>query len=514
MVYTYVGDIVVSVNPFKNTGCVGKGIRSKYKGASRRSLPPHIYALVDHAYNEMMRNNMSQSILISGESGAGKTEAMKICLTYIGEVSQTKGKRVSDEVAIRLMQTNPVMEALGNAKTIRNNNSSRFGKHFDVQFSANGVILGAFTSCYLLEKPRIVQHMTGERNYHVFYMLCKAPGPVKSVFNCTKWQDYKINNQKGTIETVETWNDNEEFEAMHEALLKLGFTEEQRDMVYTMFGICMHLGNIDFKPGKEGSEITNPKVLETAAGMLKVDAKILADAITFKTMGGGKLSTYKVPLEPRTAQAAKQSLIMHIYQLCFDWNVIVINDYISVYNAAVCTGVLDIFGFENFSLNSFPQLCINFTNESLHNLFIEHGARPSAAPTASTTSASTTASSSLTHHLLPSPPLLPPRSLQARAGGVRARGGRVELCRVRGQPARPRPDREAPRLHPRPVGRGLRHRVGEGLERARELPLDVHAGEVQGVHQAEEERRPHVRVVALRGRGDLHDRGVDREEQG
>ena len=141
MVYTYVGDIVVSVNPFKNTGCVGKGIRSKYKGASRRSLPPHIYALVDHAYNEMMRNNMSQSILISGESGAGKTEAMKICLTYIGEVSQTKGKRVSDEVAIRLMQTNPVMEALGNAKTIRNNNSSRFGKHFDVQFSANGVIL-------------------------------------------------------------------------------------------------------------------------------------------------------------------------------------------------------------------------------------------------------------------------------------------------------------------------------------------------------------------------------------
>ena len=163
-----------------------------------------------------------------------------------------------------------------------------------MQFSANGVILGAFTSCYLLEKPRIVQHMTGERNYHVFYMLCKAPGPVKSVFNCTKWQDYKINNQKGTIETVETWNDNEEFEAMHEALLKLGFTEEQRDMVYTMFGICMHLGNIDFKPARRLGD-HEPEGLETAAGMLKVDAKVLADAITFKTMGGGKLSTYKVP---------------------------------------------------------------------------------------------------------------------------------------------------------------------------------------------------------------------------
>ena len=126
LVYSYVGDIVISVNPFKNVGNVGKAIRAKYKGASRGSVPPHIYALVDHAYNEMMRNNMSQSILISGESGAGKTEAMKICLTYIGEVSQTKGKRVSDEVAIRLMQTNPVMEAIGNAKTVRNNRGRIF----------------------------------------------------------------------------------------------------------------------------------------------------------------------------------------------------------------------------------------------------------------------------------------------------------------------------------------------------------------------------------------------------
>ena len=131
LVYTYVGDIVVSVNPFKNTGCYGKAIRTKFKGGVRRTLPPHIYALVEHAYKEMNGSQISQSILISGESGAGKTEAMKICLTFICEVSAQKGQRVSDEVAVRLMQTNPVMEALGNAKTIRNNNSSRFGKHFD-----------------------------------------------------------------------------------------------------------------------------------------------------------------------------------------------------------------------------------------------------------------------------------------------------------------------------------------------------------------------------------------------
>jgi myosin heavy subunit len=241
-VYTYVGDIVVSVNPFKNTGCYGKAIRAKFKGGVRRTLPPHIYALVEHAYGEMNRNQFSQSILISGESGAGKTEAMKICLTFICEVSVQKGQKVSDEVAIRLMQTNPVMEALGNAKTIRNNNSSRFGKHFDVQFSQNGAILGAFTSTYLLEKPRITQHMTGERNYHVFYMLCKAPRPVREPVGVTQWQDYAALNQKGTIEKVETWDDQKEFEDMHEAYCKLGFSEVRVRVRVRVIGLGFGFG--------------------------------------------------------------------------------------------------------------------------------------------------------------------------------------------------------------------------------------------------------------------------------
>jgi myosin heavy subunit len=176
VVYTYVGDIVVSLNPFKNVGAVGKAIRAKYKRGKRQELPPHIYSLVGQTFGQMMTEGVSQSILISGESGAGKTEAMKICLTYIAELSKGGGGGGGGEndVAARLMQTNPVMEAIGNAKTIRNNNSSRFGKHFDVQFTADGAILGAHTSSYLLEKPRICVHMDGERNYHVFYMLCKV----------------------------------------------------------------------------------------------------------------------------------------------------------------------------------------------------------------------------------------------------------------------------------------------------------------------------------------------------
>ena len=243
VVYTFVGNIVISVNPFCNTGCVrsrgstvrslhpisgswyprppaidpaaalspqvGRGIRKRYKGCKApQNLPPHIYALVDGTYSLLLESWSSQSILISGESGAGKTEAMKICLTYLGELSASAGGGGSkggssgggegDDVARKLMLTNPVMEALGNAKTVRNNNSSRFGKHFDVQFDEFGAILGAFTSVYLLEKPRIAQHMAGERNYHVFYMLCKAAAEVREPIGIGRWQDYSILNMQGT----------------------------------------------------------------------------------------------------------------------------------------------------------------------------------------------------------------------------------------------------------------------------------------------------------------------------
>jgi hypothetical protein len=372
MVYTYVGDIVVSVNPFKNTGCVGSNIRARYKGGQRTHLPPHIYALVDQTYNTMVRDSNSQSILISGESGAGKTEAMKICLTYISQVATAKGQRVADEIAPRLMMTNPIMEGLGNAKTIRNNNSSRFGKHFDIQFGPNGNILGAFTSVYLLEKPRICNHLEGERNYHIFYMLCKSEKSIRESVGITKWQDYYICNQKGTVAEVTTWNDESEFKDCHAALSKLGFSDVQRTEMYTMLSLCLNLGNLAFKPGKEGSDIPDQKLLAKCAKDLQVDTQMLNDAIVYKTMGGGKLSTYKSPLEPKRAEVARNSLVMHIYSLVFDWCTHVINEYISIYDPSYCTGVLDIFGFENFGVNSFPQLCINFTNESLHNLFIEH----------------------------------------------------------------------------------------------------------------------------------------------
>ena len=377
VVYTYVGDIVVSLNPFKNVGCVGKAIRGRYKSGNRQSLPPHIYSLVGQTFGQMMTESISQSILISGESGAGKTEAMKICLTYIAELSagaqKSGGGSGGGDVAARLMQTNPVMEAIGNAKTIRNNNSSRFGKHFDVQFDGKGGILGAHTSSYLLEKPRICQHMDGERNYHVFYMLCKASEEVREPVQIGDWESYYICNQKGTVAEVTTWNDKAEFRDMHEALLQLGFSKAQREESYLILSACLHLGNLKMVSDGQGSSVSNMSELDQTAELLKVDPPALLSAVTCKTMGGGKIETYVKPLEPKDAENARNSLCMHLYCLVFDWCVDMINDYISrPSEAAFCVGVLDIFGFENFGVNSFPQLCINLTNESLHNLFIEH----------------------------------------------------------------------------------------------------------------------------------------------
>ena len=214
--------------------------------------------------------------------------------------------------------------------------------------------------------------MEGERNYHIFYMLAKGDKAVASSVGITKWQDYYILNQKGTVAEVTTWNDESEFADCHKALNSLGFSDQQRGEAYTMLALCLNLGNLTFKPGKEGSEIPDQKLLGRCAAELQVEPRLLQDAITFKTMGGGKLSTYKSPLEPPRASVARNSLVMHVYSLVFDWCVHVINEYISVYDPAYCTGILDIFGFENFGVNSFPHLCMNFTNESLHNLFIEH----------------------------------------------------------------------------------------------------------------------------------------------
>ena len=329
MVYTFIGDIVVSVNPFKRTGNADPEVQRAYVDIPPHrqptELPPHIFCLVSQAYARMRSAEArSLSILISGESGAGKTEAMKLCVSHLGALSTSDAaggagggaSSAADSIASRLMKTNPVMEPIGNAKTVRNNNSSRFGKHFDIQFDPSGRIIGAATSVYLLEKPRICAHMTGararrrvggqiarpfasrwpggllerqeayaararthrthsgcvhrrsrlnavasrcrtgERNYHVFYMLCKADSGVRERAKLQGWASYAYLSQAGTVERVTSWDDVQEFGAMHAALAELGFGMDprgvdQRDQLYSMISIVLQLGNLRFEEGGE-----------------------------------------------------------------------------------------------------------------------------------------------------------------------------------------------------------------------------------------------------------------------
>ena len=400
IVYTYIGDIVVSVNPFKHTGNDSKAVHDAYvamdPSQAATSLPPHIFCLVGQAYSKMREQNArSLSILISGESGAGKTEAMKLCVAHLGAIASAKSAATAgiratkgDTVATKLMKTNPIMEPIGNAKTVRNNNSSRFGKHFDIQFDWQGQIMGAFTSTYLLEKPRIVQHMPGERNYHIFYMLSKANSEVRSAGRILNdWQQYAILNQQGTIERVTSWDDEGEMAAMHAALSELGFSDVQRNNFYCMVAIVMHIGNVRFQKkdftnpegggSTEGAVVSNEPQLELVCALLQVTREQLVAALTKTTLVVG-LDEIEQQLSAAKATAALGSLCMHIYSLAFSWCVKKINDSIAVppEEAARCIGVLDIFGFENFNakgqINSFPQLCINLTNERLHQIFIEH----------------------------------------------------------------------------------------------------------------------------------------------
>ena len=396
VIYTNVGDITVSVNPFKPTGSVGPRVLAKYRSGALRELPPHVYGLISRAYQNALASRSGhgggegaasadrgamadQSVVISGESGAGKTEAMKICLSFLTMVGDHSDGGEAGSFSSRLMQTNPVMEALGNATTVRNNNSSRFGKHFDIQIdTCSGGVLGAFTSVYLLEKPRIETHTRGERNYHMFYMLLQAPSVLRAPWGLSgSWEDYAILSEEGSAVTRST-KDHDRFGEMAAALLALGFSEAQREELFRMVALVLQLGNLQLAGGEQGdgeaSSVADVAQLELCALLLQVEPRELQECLCFRRMGGGAVEEYTLPRTATMARVVRNSMCMHVYALAFSWVVQDINGLLAARGepAQACIGLLDIFGFENFARNSFPQLCINFTNELLHNMFIGH----------------------------------------------------------------------------------------------------------------------------------------------
>ncbi|CAN0839277.1 XI-K [Linum grandiflorum] len=378
-IYTYTGNILIAINPFQRLPHLyGTHMMEQYKGAGFGELSPHVFAVADVAYrqvSEMINEGKSNSILVSGESGAGKTETTKMLmqyLAYLGGRSGVEGRTVEQQV----LESNPVLEAFGNAKTVRNNNSSRFGKFVEIQFDKNGRISGAAIRTYLLERSRVCQISSPERNYHCFYLLCAAPAEEREKFKLGSPSSYHYLNQSDCYE-LSGVNDTEEYLATRRAMDVVGISEDDQDAIFKVVAAVLHLGNIEFAKGQEidSSVIKDEQSrfhLNTVAELLQCDVKSLEDALIKRVMVTPE-EIIKRPLDPAGALGSRDAMAKTIYSRLFDWLVDKINNSIGQDpNSKTLIGVLDIYGFESFKLNSFEQFCINFTNEKLQQHFNQH----------------------------------------------------------------------------------------------------------------------------------------------
>ncbi|KAL7593906.1 myosin-17 [Lactuca sativa] len=375
-IYTYTGNILIAINPFQRLPHLyDTHMMEQYKGAGFGELSPHVFAVADVAYRAMMNEGKSNSILVSGESGAGKTETTKMLMRYLAHLggrSGVEGRTVEQQV----LESNPVLEAFGNAKTVRNNNSSRFGKFVEIQFDKSGRISGAAIRTYLLERSRVCQISDPERNYHCFYLLCAAPPEDREKFKLESPQSYHYLNQSKSYE-LEGVSDAHEYLATRRAMDIVGISEEEQDAIFRVVAAILHLGNVNFAKGKEidSSVLKDEKSrfhLNVTAELLMCDAKSLEDALIKRVMVTPEEVITRT-LDPEAALGSRDALAKTVYSRLFDWIVEKINNSIGQDpNSKSLIGVLDIYGFESFKHNSFEQFCINFTNEKLQQHFNQH----------------------------------------------------------------------------------------------------------------------------------------------
>ncbi|GMH18090.1 hypothetical protein Nepgr_019931 [Nepenthes gracilis] len=375
-IYTYTGNILIAVNPFQRLPHLyDTHMMEQYKGAALGELSPHIFAVADAAYRAMTNEGKSNSILVSGESGAGKTETTKMLMRYLAHLggrSGVEGRTVEQQV----LESNPVLEAFGNAKTVRNNNSSRFGKFVEIQFDRFGKISGAAIRTYLLERSRVCQVSDPERNYHCFYLLCAAPPEVREKYKLGSPELFHYLNQSKCYR-LDGVDDGEEYLATRRAMDVVGVSEEDQEAIFRVVAAVLHLGNIEFAKGQEidSSVIKDEKSrfhLNTAVELLMCDAKSLEDALIKRVMVTPEEVITRA-LDPVSAAASRDALAKTIYSRLFDWLVDKINISIGQDpHSKSIIGVLDIYGFESFKFNSFEQFCINFTNEKLQQHFNQH----------------------------------------------------------------------------------------------------------------------------------------------
>uniref|UniRef100_A0A2I3HZQ8 Unconventional myosin-VI n=1 Tax=Nomascus leucogenys TaxID=61853 RepID=A0A2I3HZQ8_NOMLE len=401
-IYTYVANILIAVNPYFDIPKIysSEAIKS-YQGKSLGTRPPHAFAIADKAFRDMKVLKMSQSIIVSGESGAGKTENTKFVLRYLTE-SYGTGQDIDD----RIVEANPLLEAFGNAKTVRNNNSSRFGKFVEIHFNEKSSVVGGFVSHYLLEKSRICVQGKEERNYHIFYRLCAgAPEDIREKLHlsspdnfrylnrgCTRYfankeTDKQILQNRKSPEYLKAGSmkdplldDHGDFIRMCTAMKKIGLDDEEKLDLFRVVAGVLHLGNIDFEEAGStsgGSNLKNKSAqsLEYCAELLGLDQDDLRVSLTTRVMlttaGGTKGTVIKVPLKVEQANNARDALAKTVYSHLFDHVVNRVNQCFPFETSSYFIGVLDIAGFEYFEHNSFEQFCINYCNEKLQQFFNE-----------------------------------------------------------------------------------------------------------------------------------------------
>ncbi|XP_019740479.1 unconventional myosin-VI-like isoform X2 [Hippocampus comes] len=401
-IYTFVANILIAVNPYYDIPKLySPQTIQQYRGRSLGTLPPHVYAIADKAYRDMKVLKMSQSIVVSGESGAGKTENTKFVLRYL-----TSSYGTGQDIDERIVEANPLLEAFGNAKTVRNNNSSRFGKFVEIHFNEKNAVVGGFVSHYLLEKSRICRQSGEERNYHIFYRLCAgAPEDIRLKFHlgspdtfrylnrgCTRFfaskeTDGRIPDNRKSSEHAKAGplsdpllDDHGDFQRMLVAMKKIGLDDVEKLDLFRVVAGVLHLGNIDFEEAGSTSggcsikkQASQP--LQHCAELLGLDQLDLQGSLTSRVMlttaGGAKGTVIKVPLKVEQANNARDALAKAVYSRLFDHVVTRVNQCFPFQSSANFIGVLDIAGFEYFEHNSFEQFCINYCNEKLQQFFNE-----------------------------------------------------------------------------------------------------------------------------------------------
>ncbi|XP_071515653.1 unconventional myosin-Va isoform X4 [Panulirus ornatus] len=395
-IYTYCGIVLVAINPYEELPIYGPDTIGAYRGHSMGDLDPHIFAVAEEAFTQMERDNKDQSIIVSGESGAGKTVSAKYAMRYFASVG---GSDSETQIEKKILASNPIMEAIGNAKTTRNDNSSRFGKYIELDFTQKYNIMGANMRTYLLEKSRVVFQAQDERNYHIFYQLCSASsdeklkhlrlGPPESFhyMNQGLQEDPKRSSKtrqghqqtfhylnQGHSPHIDGVDDAADFQETRRAFMLLGINEAAQEQIFRILAGILHLGNVTLEEDNGDSSTIDSKdeSLHIVAELLGIPVEDIQKWLCHRKIVSGR-EVFTKPMTYTEATFSRDALAKHIYAKLFDWIVSQINKcFAAPAKPFRFIGVLDIYGFETFVINSFEQFCINYANEKLQQQFNQH----------------------------------------------------------------------------------------------------------------------------------------------